>query len=168
MEPNRRNQNNYIDGNTVRRLETTPRPRKKTKERINRPSPTERQRQKQKQINQKIAKRNREKAARLNLGYTLFLGAAIIVTFLTCVCYLNLNNMVTQKSNDITLLKEELNTMTDANVAAAERVNNAIDLETILEQAKALGMSYPDASQIIYYEETDNGDYVRQYQGISK
>lgn len=169
MEPNRRNRNNYIDGNTVRKLETAPRRREKPKERIDRRTgPTERQRQKQKQLNQKIAKRNREKAARLNLGYTLFLGVAVVVTFLTCIYYLNLNNMVTQKSNEITILKEELNTKTDANVAAAERISNAIDLETILNRAKELGMDYPDSSQIIYFYSTENGDYVRQYQGIAK
>jgi len=168
MEPNRRNSNYYIDGNTVRKLETAPRRRRKTKERIDRPPETERQRQKQKQINQKIAKRNIEKATKLSLGYTLFLGVAVVVVFLTCVYYLNLNNMVTQRSNEITLLKKELNTITDANVAAAERINNAIDLETILTQARELGMDYPDAGQIIYFNPTDKRDYVRQYRGIPK
>jgi len=169
MEPNRRNRNNYIDGSTVRKLETTPRRRRKPDERTNsRPRQSDRQKEKQRQINQNIAKRNREKAAKLNLGYTLFLGVAVIVTLITCIFYLNLNNIATQKSSEITLLKQELNTITDANVATAERINSAIDLETVLEQAKALGMNYPDASQIVYYNGTDNEDYVRQYQGIPK
>ena len=169
MEPNKRSKNNYIDGNTVRNYETAPKRREKPEERIDkRSAQTKRQREKQKQINQRIAKRNREKASRLSLGYTLFLGFAVVVTLLSCIHYLDINNELTQKSNEITILKEELNTITDANTAAAKRVSNAIDLEAILTQAKELGMDYPDSGQIVYFEKAMNEDYVRQYQSIPK
>lgn len=121
---------------------------------------------KRRQVNQRIAMRNREKALKLDLKYTLFLGISVIFVLISCVLYLNLQNQMTQKSNEIASLKSELNTLTDANIAARERINDAVDLDYVYKYAtEKLGMVQPTAGQIIKYRSNDE-DYVKQFQDI--
>lgn len=70
--------------------------------------------------------RNREKALKLDLKYTLFLGISVVFVLISCVLYLNLQNQMTQKSSQIASLTSELATLTDANSAARERINSAV------------------------------------------
>lgn len=117
-------------------------------------------------MNQRIAMRNREKALKLDLKYTLFLGISVVLVLISCVLYLNLQNQMTQKSNKIASLTSELATLTDANSATKERINSAVDLEYVYKYAtEKLGMAAPSQSQIIKYQSSDE-DYVKQFQDI--
>lgn len=117
-------------------------------------------------MNQRIAMRNREKALKLDLKYTLFLGISVIFVLISCVLYLNLQNQMTQKSSKIASLTSELATLTDANSAARERISSAVDLEYVYKYAtEKLGMAPPIQSQIIKYQSSDE-DYVKQFQDI--
>lgn len=118
------------------------------------------------QVNQRIAMRNREKALKLDLKYTLFLGISVVFVLISCVLYLNLQNQMTQRNNEIASLKSELNTLTDANIAARERINDAVDLDYVYQYAtEKLGMVQPAAGQIVKYRSNDE-DYVKQFQDI--
>lgn len=124
------------------------------------------QAEKKRQVNQRIAMRNREKALKLDLKYTLFLGISVIFVLISCVVYLNLQNQMTQRSNEIASLKSQLNTLTDANVAARERINDAVNLDEVYQYATGtLGMVSPGPDQIITYRSNDE-DYVKQFQDI--
>ena len=75
---------------------------------------------------------------------------------------------MTAQSKNISGLKSELTVPTDENLAARERINNAIDLEKVYEVAtKELGMHYASESQIVYYSGTAD-NYVKQYKAIPK
>lgn len=167
----RYNQTNYIDGNTVRKLEPAPyRPHRPERENIpgdhkHAPQP-DRQKLRRQQAHQEIAARNQARVAKMDLKYTLFLGMAVVTTLLVCVFYLSLQSQLTQQSKSITKLKQQLNTVTDANLATQERINSAIDLEKVYKIAtEEMGMVYASEDQIVYYVSNDN-DYVKQYKDI--
>lgn len=185
MENNKRYANNrrqapysrsyYVDGNAVRKAAPAPyrtnpnsRPSQKRRPEEQRADQQRRYADRQRQVNQRIAMQNREKALRLDLRYTIFLGFAVIIMLASCVFYLNLQNTATQKNKTITALKSELASLEEINVATKERINDAIDLERVRKYAtETLGMVNPDKSQIITYHSSDD-DYVKQYQDIPK
>lgn len=189
MESNRRrtdrrtsqlyNRRFYVEGSSVR--QTAPSPYRKQSKGTRtagngtsgkrRPMPTQPTGRsaavdKRRQVNQRIAMRNREKALKLDLKYTLFLGISVVFVLISCVLYLNLQNQMTQKSSKIASLTSELATLTDANSAAKERISSAVDLEYVYQYAtEKLGMASPSQSQIIKYQSSDE-DYVKQFQDI--
>lgn len=122
--------------------------------------------EKQRRVNQRIAMRNREKALKIDWKYTLFLCTAVLIVLGSCVMYLSAQTKITQKTSNIAALRSELNTLTDANVAARERINEAVDLEYVREYAtEKLDMVYPTQDQIVKYQSSTE-DYVKQHQDI--
>lgn len=156
----------YVDGNTVRKLEPAPYEKEtKTREQLRRER-EEKRRREVKARNQEIAVRNRARVLKIDLKYTLFLGIAVVATLFMCIYYLSLQSQLTAKNKTISSLKSELTTLTDANQATQERLNNAIDLEKVFNMAtNELGMGYPSKNQIIYYSGSSD-DYVKQYKDI--
>ena len=150
----------YVDGNTVRKLEAAPRA---YPARENIPN---RRLERQRQENRRIAQRNRERALRIDLRYLFFLGAAVVVTLLSCIWYLSLQNTVTRTSEDVSSMKSELAALMDENTATEERINSSVDLSEVYDTAIGeLGMVYTKEDQIIYYK-SSNSDYVKQYGDI--
>ena len=153
----------YIDGNTVRKLETAPVYYPEEHEGI-----TEAERRRRAQIRKKraIAKRNQERALRLDLTYTVFLIISVVVTVAACVIYLNLQNEITRTHEEIASLEARLSTITNENLAMEERINSAVDLAKVYNMAvHEFGMTTITEGQIYYYS-NDNEDYVRQYEHI--
>ena len=156
----------YVDGNTVRKLEPAPYEDQRRKRERARREQAERRRRAQQDHNRQIAVRNQARVIKIDLKYTLFLGVAVVVTLLMCVYYLNLQSRLTSLNSNISGLKSELTTLTDANQATRERIDIRIDLEKVYELAtEELGMHYPTKDQIIYYSGTSD-DYVKQYKEI--
>ena len=156
------NRRYYVEGSSVRKTAPSPYRQQSKGTGTGRSMAIDKRRQ----VNQRIAMRNREKALKLDLKYTLFLGISVVFVLISCVLYLNLQNQMTQKSSQIASLTNELATLTDANSAARERINSAVDLEYVYQYAtEKLGMSAPDKSQIIKYQSSDE-DYVKQFQDI--
>lgn len=164
----------YIDGNTVRKPMYEParparpvrreqRPTQPAKRQVTRdPHIIERQRR----VNEKVAMRNREKALKIDLKYTLFLCAAVLVVLASCVFYLSMQTKVSAKTREISALESQLATLADNNLTARERINESLDLEYIRQYAtEVLGMVYPSESQIVKYQSSTE-DYVKQYQDI--
>ena len=159
----RRTSDYYIEGSAVRKRETLPeedpsRPRRKTAE--DRRLEAERQRKRE------IARKNQERALRLNLTYTVFLIVSVFVTVVACVVYLSLQNEILQTSEQVASLKSELSTITNENTAMEERINSAVDLSEVYQKAvNEFGMTAITEGQIHYYS-NENQDYVKQYRRI--
>jgi cell division protein FtsL len=153
----------YIDGNTVRKIETVPEIYPEEQERL-----TEAERKRRAELRKKraIAKRNRERAARMDLTYTVFLVISVVVTVAACVVYLNLQNEITRTNEQIASLEARLSAITNENLAMEERINSAIDLAKVYNMAvHEFGMTAITEGQIYYYS-NDNEDYVKQYEHI--
>ena len=165
----------YVEGSTVRKLETAPEEhsagqRRQTVEKRaagqRRLTAEERRRNAEKRRKKEIARKNQERALRLNLTYTLFLIFSVVVTVAACVFYLSLQNEVLRTSEQVADLKSELSTITNENVAMEERINSAVDLSEVYQRAVGeFGMTAITEGQNHYYS-NDNQDYVKQYRQI--
>ena len=112
------------------------------------------------------AERNKERVMRIDIRFMLLLVGVSILLFFSCMFYLQKSALLGEKSRAVAALEVELNDVTDANIAARERIDSTIDLEMVYTVASTkLGMKYADTSQIIYYKST-GGDYVKQYAPI--
>ena len=111
-------------------------------------------------------RKNREKASKLDLTYTVFLVISVVVTVAVCVGYLSLQNEITRTNVQIATLKSQLSTITNENAAMEERINSAIDLSQVYQAAvNEYGMTAIKEDQIHYYS-NENEDYVKQYEQI--
>lgn len=155
-EKRRRRQNPdnriYVDGNTVRKLQ--PVPKRKPVRAPKKLSHT--------------ARKNRDKAAYMNLGYVMFLAAAVMAMGFICIQYLQLQADITGRVRNISKLESTLNDLKLANDEEYARIMGSVDLEEIKRVAmEELGMKYASESQIVTYS-GDSSDYVRQYKDIPK
>ncbi|MCR4658029.1 MAG: cell division protein FtsL [Lachnospiraceae bacterium] len=109
------------------------------------------------------ARRNRDRAARMNPGWVLFLTAAMIATGTALILYLRLQSDITNRVKNIAVLEAQYNSLKAENDDTESRIKGNIDLEEIKRKAMTeLGMQYANESQIVSYE-VDDDDYVRQY-----
>ncbi len=141
--------NTYVDGNTVRKLQTAP----------------------QREVRERRAvsfatRKNREKALQMNMSYMLFLTAAAVVTVMVCINYLKLQAQNTTLQKSATFLGMELSQMKLENDSEYNRITSSVDLEHVKDVAmNKLGMVYASEKQIQIYDSTQS-DYVKQYQDI--
>ena len=109
------------------------------------------------------ARRNRDKAARMNPGWVLFLTVAMVATGVALIFYLRLQSDITNRVKNIAVLEAQYNSLKAENDDTESRIKGAVDLENIkLRAMTELGMQYANENQIVSYE-TDDDDYVRQY-----
>lgn len=147
----RRLTNTYIDGNVVRRVQTVPK---------------QDRREQQKRSASINARRNREKALRMNLPYVVFLTVASIATVFVCINFLKLQAQGITYRTEIANLESRLSTMKLANDNAYEDAVSSVNMDEVKTIAiNELGMEYADEGQVITYSSQD-GDYIRQYQEI--
>lgn len=105
----------------------------------------------------------KQKRQAMDLGFVLFLTAALIITGFTCIQYINLQTSITSSVDEISQLKIELEEKKAANDDTECRIKGAVDLEFVKKRAMDdLGMTYAREDQIVIYE-SDGTDYVRQY-----
>ena len=142
-------QRTYIDGNTVRKLDV----RRAIEEEPRRSQ-------------NHAARKNREKAHHMSIGYVTFLIAALFVAGLVLINYIQMQYDMTDHVEQIAQKESELNALRQANDEAYMHIVSNIDLEEIKRIAIGeLGMTYASEGQIITY--TNQGsDYVRQYNDI--
>ena len=149
--------NTYIDGNVIRHVQAVP------QKRTDRRSMTQERRREEAQVQ---AKRNRERALRMNVPYVSFLTAVSIATVFVCVNFLQLQAQGISYRNQIASLESQLTELKLANDNAYEETLSSVDLEEVKRIAvNDLGMTYADEGQIITYSNQD-GDYIRQYAEI--
>ena len=148
--------NTYIDGNVIRHVQAVPKQRTERRGR-------EQERREQAQVQ---AKRNRERALRMNVPYVSFLTAVSIATVFVCVNFLQLQAEGISYRNQIASLESQLTELKLANDNAYEETLSSVDMEEVKRIAvNDLGMTYADEGQIITYSNQD-GDYIRQYAEI--
>ena len=154
---NRQLTKTYIDGNVIRHVQAVP------KQRVDRRSMEQEKRRTQAQVQ---AKRNRERALRMNVPYVSFLTAVSIATVFVCVNFLQLQAEGISYRNQIASLEGQLTELKLANDNAYEETISSVDMEEVKRIAvNDLGMTYADEGQIITYSNQD-GDYIRQYAEI--
>lgn len=147
----------YIDGNTVRRVQTEVRPR---------PQQTRRAEENLRPRTSRKTRRNREKALRMDFGYVAFLAAAASVSLFVCVNFLQLQAESTTHRKTVANLTSEYSELKLANDTEYERALSSVDLEQIKDIAiNKLGMVYATEGQIITYS-SQASDYVRQYEDV--
>ncbi len=149
-QTNRTNRNTYANnvylyGNTARRLDV--------QRELEEP---------QRKILSNEARKNREKAKHMSLGYIVFLLAAFSVAAVVLISYIRLNAEITTLTQQIAQQEKELNNLRVDNTEAMTRIESSIDLEEIKRVAiTQLGMTYPEEGQIVSYQGV-NYDYVRK------
>ena len=108
------------------------------------------------------ARKNREKAHHMSLGYVLFLMAALCVSAVILIHYIQLQSDLTNSTKEIALLESKLNDLKLTNDEEYNRIESSIDLEEIKRVAIGeLGMTYAGEGQIITYSSV-GADYMRQ------
>ena len=108
------------------------------------------------------ARKNREKASHMNLGYMLFLSVAVALAVATLYGYLNLQADIKSCVETISEMESRYNNLKLANDEEYNRISSSIDLEQIKAIAIGeLGMTYAREGQIIVVEDAET-DYVRQ------
>ena len=154
------NPGEYIEGNTVRKLEAAVLP-----ERVE-PSPEEYDLDQERRNRMRKIQRKREKAKELDLFSVLWLVLAVGITLSVCVKYLSVQSKLTATTEEITTLKNEIIALKEENKAELDDVTSDIDLDYIYKVAtKKFGMVHPDKNQVVPYESTKE-DSVRQYGDI--
>lgn len=114
------------------------------------------------------ARKNREKALHMNLGYVLFLAAAVVVTVFVCISFLQLQAQMTEKVKSISSLEQEVADLRSDNDETYNRITNSVDLDYIKKVAlEEIGMVYASKDQVVLYD-NEESDYVRQYNDIPK
>lgn len=105
---------------------------------------------------------NREKAKHMNIGYVLFLIAALFLCAMVLINYIHSQAELTAKISEISQLEKELNTIKRSNDEEMERLESSMNLEEIKRRAiSELGMVYANENQIIIYQSPDQ-DYMRK------
>ena len=136
----------YIEGNTVRKLNVV--------EEIQNPLDV-------KQLSHSTRK-NRDKALYMNLGYVLFLVAALVSAAIILISYIRIQSEIIISVRNIASMERELNDLKLSNDEDYARAASSVDLEEIRRVAIGeLGMRYAKEGQIINVSGEGN-DYVRQ------
>lgn len=110
-------------------------------------------------------RRNQKRALKLGFGYVSFFGAAAIIALLVCFQYVGMRADMSKQSRKIETLRAEIADLKEANTSEYNHITNSITLESVREQAEALGMVYADPSQVIMYQ-TPGDRYIKQYESI--
>lgn len=105
---------------------------------------------------------NREKAKHMNIGYVLFLVAALFLCAMILINYIQSQAELTAKISKISRLEKELITIKRSNDEEIKRLESSTDLEEIKRRAiTELGMVYANENQVIIYQ-SPNQDYMRK------
>lgn len=146
---------NYVEGNTVRKLNAVP-------QRI----PREREVHRETQKADVQTRKNRQRAMQMSPGYILFLTLAVVATVGVCAMYLQLQAENSQSRRHIASLESQILELKTENDAAENRIESSVNMEEIKNTAmNEMGMVYPGQDQVVYYT-VEKNDYMNQYQDI--
>ena len=147
--------NYYINGNTVRELDTPVRPQRKSREEI--------ERSQRRKSRRNAARRNRQRAMGMSRSYVSFLTVCVIIVALSSAALVSLQAQVTARMNRIAALQSQLGDLRADNDAKYKNMMTSVDLNYISDVAvKELGMTYPREDQIVYYT-VETRNYMDQY-----
>ena len=102
----------------------------------------------------------------MNLGYVLFLVAALVSAAIILISYIQIQSQITLSVKNIAAMESELNDLRLTNDEDYARAASSVDLDEIRRVAIGeLGMRYAKEGQIINVSGEGN-DYVRQLADI--
>ena len=137
----------YIDGNTVRKLNTSP---------VRVPVPS------QAPVRQPSKKRRKSPSR----AYVGFFVIAVSITLLSCVGYLSCQANNRAIASEIKTLEKQIDTVSAINDSTEYDINNNLDLNNVIQVAtQELGMVKLTESNIEYYESPQD-EYINQYDDI--
>ena len=147
-----RRRDNYIEGNTVRKLNIVEELQK----------PIERKEER------RSTKKYRDNALYMNLGYVLFLVGALVLAAGILMSYISLQSDIIIATRNVASLESEVNNLKLSNDEDYARAASSVDLEEIRRVAIGeLGMRYAKEGQIINVS-GEGSDYVRQLAEIQE
>ncbi|MCR4596867.1 MAG: cell division protein FtsL [Lachnospiraceae bacterium] len=150
----RRSKAVYIDGNTVRKTDELD-----VRVAIKEPYKGELSH---------AARKNRDKARHMNLGYVAFLAIAMAVMMVSFYGYISLQASNKAMIAQIASMESELNTMKLDNDEEYSRIMSSVDMQHVKEVAMGqLGMCYAQEGQILNVEGSGD-DYVSQHVAMPK
>lgn len=156
--------NEYINGNTVRKLD-----REYSGQRSNLAVVPNREPYRRPDRNPERRKKpsvNPAQYTSWDLTSLLFMVAALCVTMYVCVSYLQVQHDVVIMDKTIASMESEILELRNKNDAAYSKVDTSVDLAYIYKVAtKELGMVHPVENQVFSYK-NQKSDYVRQYSDI--
>lgn len=139
----------YIDGNTVRKLNTVP---------VRVPKPEQ----------APVRQPGKKKQKSPSRAYVGFFVVAVAVTLLTCVGYLSCQANNRAIATEIKTLEKQINTVTAINDGTEYEIYNNVDLNNVIQVAtQELGMVKLTQSNIEYYE-SQQDEYINQYKDIPR
>ena len=148
----RRAHDSYIEGNTVRKINTA--------EEIQKPI--------ERKESRKNAKKNHHNTLRMNFGYMVFLIGALAASAIILMSYISLQSDIIIATKKVASLESELNNLKLSNDEDYARAASSVDLEQIRNVAIGeLGMKYAKEGQIINVS-GEGSDYVRQLAQIQE
>ena len=152
--------NYYINGNTVRELDSPVRGGRKTREEI---EETRRRKNRRNAI-----RRNRQRAMEMNRGFVVFLTVCVLVTAFTAAAFVQLQAQMPNHMRNVANLESQVIDLRADNDVRYKKLTTSVDLNHIKKVAmKELGMSYPSKDQVVYYT-VDNNNFMDQYEDIPK
>ena len=148
----------YIEeGGAVRRLQPAPSPERR---------PSARPRKKGKTYTKAAKKAEQSKG--FDLRYTLVLATMLIMVIVSCVIMLAVQGSVESKERKIESIQQQIQDVQADNAAYENKLESMYSLDDIYTIAtNELGMVYSENGAIIYYEDAQ-GDYVKQYDDVTK
>ena len=140
--------NYYVNGNTVRELDTPVRHNQRTR----------------KEIEEARRRKNRRNAARRNRQRAMEMSR--VVSALIAVLFVQMQSQMTTRMKNVANLESQLADLRADNDARYKNLTTSTDLEHIKKVAmKKLGMKYPTEKQVVYYT-VENSNFMDQYEDI--
>ena len=144
-----RNSRAYVEGNTVRRLDTLPEYQPQRERR-------EKPRQKPKNV------------LVMSPWYVLFLVGSVMITLGVFVMYIQLQTDINKRMSEITAVEEKILDLKTKNDALLTLVETSVNMEEVKDIAiNQMGMVYPEQEQVKSFS-IDVDDYMNQYRDIPK
>ncbi len=144
----------YVDGNTVRRLDTLPRRRQEEERRE--------EERRQRMIRRRI-QRQPVHMPGIDRSSLLFLAVALAVTLYICFTYIQLQNQIYEQKNQVVKMESSIASQKESNDIAYQEILDSVDLSEVYEKAtKDLGMVQAQEKQIYTYQ-SKKSDTVKQY-----
>lgn len=89
----------------------------------------------------------------------------LLVMIILCMSIIWMEVRVRDQAVQVAELQSELNSITNKNADAKKRLEDAADYQWIEQEAKKLGMTYPSADMVVYYD-APSEDYMIQTEEI--
>lgn len=160
MSAVRKYNEDYYDGNSVRKLQSVPEldPRHQEYQEENKKREQDRRRRQQQ-------RRKAAKAGKFDLKTLVFFSGALAVTVLTAINFLQTQAEERSLKRQITSLQQEILDIRDVNGSIKDMIVPMELSEVYRIATEELGMVHPNDSQIITYD-SKKQDYHKQYDNI--